>query len=48
MAKVRYEGDDAGDYKFKPGWLYREIEAAQKEMAAWPEWKRRGLGDGDG
>lgn len=27
----------------KSGWLGKEMESAQKEMAGWPEWKRRGL-----
>ena len=27
----------------KAGWLGKEIQSAQKEMADWPEWKRRGL-----
>ncbi len=26
-----------------PGWLHREIEAAERELLAWPVWKRRGL-----
>jgi len=25
------------------GWLGKEIQSAQKEVAEWPEWKRRGL-----
>ncbi len=27
----------------KAGWLGKEIQSAQKEIAEWPEWKRRGL-----
>lgn len=27
----------------KAGWLAKEIRSAQKEIAEWPEWKRRGL-----
>ena len=27
----------------KAGWLAKEIQSAQKEIAEWPEWKRRGL-----
>jgi hypothetical protein len=26
---------------FPKGWLVEEMEAAAKEVASWPEWKRR-------
>lgn len=46
---IDYDGPEAPyihcQWPLTPGWLYREVEAAQKEIAAWPEWKRRGLGD---
>ena len=27
----------------KAGWLRKEIQSAQEEIAGWSEWKRRGL-----
>ena len=27
--------------EFEKGWLIRQCEAAAKEVATWPEWKRK-------